>query len=154
MIQGLLQCVYSNALRYPTHKAVVVFNFKIFELSWETGLGVRTILHELNYHCTVKSAMQFNTKGPALLWHLVCWQGAVLLSVSVITCIPEMLMSALARSSLETAEIKPPILDLNSQMHNWAAAGLLVWEKRRKKEKEYFVTWSRFVSNALGVNIA
>lgn len=61
-----MQRVDSNALRYPTHKAVVVYNFKIFELSWETELGVRTILHELNYHCTVKSAMPFKTKGPAL----------------------------------------------------------------------------------------
>lgn len=64
-----LSCVLQelpNALRYTTHKELVVFNFKIFELYWETGLGVRTILHELNYLCTVKSAMLFKTKGPAL----------------------------------------------------------------------------------------
>lgn len=66
VLQELLQHVDSSALRYPAHKALVVFNFKIFELFWETGSGVRTILHELNYHCTVKSAMLFKTKRPAL----------------------------------------------------------------------------------------
>jgi len=42
------KCAQTNALSSPTSKAVTLLNFKIFELSWESGLELRSVLNGLH----------------------------------------------------------------------------------------------------------